>query len=170
MFSFLKSEKTISQFTKLNGFDNMKNSPIIIGFYGQSNTGKTMLITKIVEWLTEKNVTVATIKQTVHSYSIDKPGKDTWKYATAGSNLVCFQTAIETSFIFKKQISVNKIIDIIQSIDFFDVLLIEGARDKHIQKIRLGEKTPIRENTVLTYGNDINRILTFIEQQIKRKE
>jgi molybdopterin-guanine dinucleotide biosynthesis protein B len=148
----------------------MKNAPIIIGFYGLSNTGKTTLITSIIKHFTKKNLNIATIKQTNHSYSLDSSGKDTGKYASAGSNLVCFQTAIETSFILNKQIPVNKMIDILHSFSSFDLVLIEGAKDKNIQKIRLGEKTPLRENTIFTYENDINRVLSFIEQQLKRKE
>lgn len=145
---------------------NMKDSPIIIGFYGLSNTGKTTLITRLIEWFAQKNVSIATIKQTTHSYSIDSPGKDTWQYAQAGSALICFQTASETTFILKKQVSMKKIITLLKSFDSFDLLIIEGARDKDITKIRLDEKTPLRENTVFTFDDDINKVITFIEQQL----
>ena len=113
------------------------NNQVIIGFYGFSNTGKTTLITSIIRHLSVKKYKVASIKQTTHSYSIDSPGKDTWKHARAGSDLVCFQTMVETSFIIKQELSFEKIKEIISCIGDYDVILVEGARDKHIQKIRV---------------------------------
>lgn len=144
------------------------NDLIILGFYGLSNTGKTTLITSLIKMLTEKQYKVASIKQTKHSYSIDSPGKDTWKHAHAGSDLVCFQTAGETSFIIKRQLPLEQIMNLINTIDVFDIVLIEGSRDSFIEKIRLDMKTPLRENTIFTFDGDINKIVLFIEQQIKR--
>ena len=146
------------------------NDSVIIGFYGFSNTGKTTLLTKIIEKLSVKKYKVASIKQTIHSYSIDSPGKDTWKHAEAGSGLVGFQTSIETSFIVKKQLSIEKIIQIVNCIDCFDIILVEGARDKNIKKIRLDETTPLRENTIVTFDGDVNKILSIIEKQLSRSE
>lgn len=141
---------------------------VILGFYGLSNTGKTTLITSIIKMLTEKQYKVASIKQTTHSYSIDSPGKDTWKHAQAGSDLVCFQTAGETSFIIKRRLPLEQIMKIIHAIDIFDIVLIEGASDPIIEKIRFDIKTPLRENTIFTFDGDINKIVLFIEQQMKR--
>jgi molybdopterin-guanine dinucleotide biosynthesis adapter protein len=146
------------------------NNPVIIGFYGFSNTGKTTLITSIIKKLAVKNYKVGSVKQTTHSYSIDSPEKDTWKHAEAGAELVCFQTGIETSFILKKQLSIEKIKQVLACIDCFDIILVEGARDKNIQKIRLDESTPIRENTVLTFDGDVEKIIGIIDKQFSRRE
>lgn len=146
------------------------NKSVILGFYGLSSTGKTTLVTSIIKKLKEKNYNVASIKQTIHNYSIDSPGKDTWKHAQAGADLVCFQTAVETSFMIKKELSFKKINHFISCIDDYDIILIEGARDEHIQKIRLDKKTPIRDNTVFTFDGDVNKVVSFIEQQTNKKE
>lgn len=146
------------------------NNPVIIGFYGFSNTGKTTLITNLIKQLTAKDYKVASVKQTTHSYSIDSPEKDTWKHAKAGAGIVCFQTGVETSFMVKEQLSIEKIKQVMMCIDCFEIILVEGARDKHIQKIRLDETTPVRDNTVFTYDGDINKVVSFIEQECKRKE
>lgn len=146
------------------------NNPVIIGFYGFSNTGKTTLITSLIKKLIRGEYKVASIKQTTHSYSIDSPDKDTWKHAEAGARLVCFKTSIETSFIIKEQLPIEKIKQIISCIDCFDVILVEGTKDKNIKKIRLDEKTPIRENTVFTFKGDINKIFSFIERLVNTGE
>ncbi|MDG6219406.1 MAG: molybdopterin-guanine dinucleotide biosynthesis protein MobB, partial [Candidatus Thermoplasmatota archaeon] len=102
--------------------------------------------------------------------SIDTPGKDTWKLTNAGSDLVCFQTALETSFIINQQLPFKKIMDIINTMGLFDIVLVEGSNDDFIEKIRLDQKTPLRKNTVFTFDGDINKVVLFIEQQIVRKD
>lgn len=145
-------------------------SPLIIGFYGLSNTGKTTLITNIIRRFTEDDYKVSSIKQTTHPYSIDSPGKDTYKHAEAGAELVCFQSAVETSFIVKEQMDINTILKIITSISTFDIIIIEGACDDPIQKIRIDETTPLRKNTVFTVNGDINKVISFIEQKLEQKD
>lgn len=144
--------------------------PTIIGFYGFSNTGKTTVITQIISQLTKRGYKICSVKQTTHSYSIDNPGKDTWKHAKAGAELVCFQTAIETSFVIKKQVTMDRIIKIISTIDSYDIILIEGAHESSIPKIRINKNTPIRENTVFTFNGDIFKVITLIEHQLDEKE
>jgi molybdopterin-guanine dinucleotide biosynthesis adapter protein len=141
-----------------------------IGFYGLSNTGKTTLIISVIKQLTMKGYKVASIKQTTHPYSIDTSGKDTWNFSKAGSDLVCFQSAVETSFIINQQLPFDRIMDIINNMDFYDVVLIEGSKDDFIEKIRLDQKTPLIKNTVFTFDGDINKVVLFIEQQMERKE
>ena len=145
-------------------------SPLIIGFYGSSNSGKTTLITNIIRRFTEDDYNVSSIKQTTHPYSIDSPGKDTYKHAEAGAELVCFQSAVETSFIVKEQMDINSILKIITCIGTFDIIIIEGAKNDQIQKIRLDETTPLRNNTVFTVNGDINKVISFIEQKLEQKD
>jgi molybdopterin-guanine dinucleotide biosynthesis protein B len=64
--------------------------PAVIGFYGESKTGKTTLIIEIIKRLTNEGLKVATVKITDKNIGIDTEGKDTWKYSKAGSELVVF--------------------------------------------------------------------------------
>jgi len=142
------------------------NNPVILGFYGFSNTGKTALLTSLIKKLTKKEYNVCSVKQTNQPYSIDSAAKDTWKYAQAGANLVCFNTAIETSFIINQSLSFENIKQIIKCIGYFDIILVEGAHDREIQKIRLDQRTPIRHNTLLTYTGNSNEIMSLIMKKI----
>jgi molybdopterin-guanine dinucleotide biosynthesis protein B len=144
------------------------NKPVIIGFYGFSNSGKTTLISKLINYFSEKGVNVATIKQSNKDYSIDKVGSDTWKHAEAGAKLSCFHTAVETSFIVKKQLEIKEIIHVISEIGSYDLIFVEGARDGCIQKIRLNDTTPLRKQTLLTYDNDINMVIDIIEEKLSK--
>ncbi|MFO8077491.1 MAG: molybdopterin-guanine dinucleotide biosynthesis protein B [Thermoplasmatota archaeon] len=147
----------------------MMKSPVYIGFYGFSNTGKTTLIIRIIKQLTMKGFKLASIKQTSHSYTIDSSETDTWKHAQAGATLICFDTAVETSFMIKQHLSFEKIQRIICCIDQFDVVLVEGAHDSEIQKIRMNDQIPIRDNTMFTFDGDINKVICFIEKQITKE-
>ena len=139
---------------------NMKDLTII-GFYGYSNSGKTKLIEKITKKITKKGFKVATIKNTNKKISIDTKQKDTWKHSQAGSKLVALSTPIETSFILKNKKNNNDIINIIQKFQNFDIILIEGANDPDIQKIRLNKNIKKRKNTILTYTNDFDVCMIY---------
>ena len=55
----------------------------IISVVGKSNVGKTTLLEKLLPEIKKRGYRVATIKHDVHGFSIDQPGKDTWKHAQA---------------------------------------------------------------------------------------
>ena len=142
--------------------------PFVIGFYGESNTGKTTIMTKLIRRLIEENIKIASIKNTDKRISIDQENKDTWKHAEAGANLVVFRTPIETDYLFKKQQSIGEITDKINQFDNYDLILIEGANDKTTPKIRIGNIKE-RENTIYTYENDFEKLYSFIKEKIKRR-
>lgn len=141
--------------------------PAIIGFYGESNTGKTTLIVEIIKKLTVEGLKVATIKITDKKIGIDTKEKDTWKYTNAGSELVIFSSPIETDFIHMKSIETNSLFDYIKNQGEYDIVIVEGARDKNIPKVRLGDILE-RENTLITYDGDFDRLFKIIKNEISR--
>ncbi|RLF33932.1 MAG: molybdopterin-guanine dinucleotide biosynthesis protein B [Thermoplasmata archaeon] len=140
--------------------------PFIIGFYGESNTGKTTIITKLIKKLTQENFNIASIKNTDKKISIDQEGKDTWKHAKAGAEIVVFKTPIETDYIVKKQQNLREIIDKIKQFGNYDLVIIEGVNDETTPKIRIGNIKK-RKNTVYTYENDFKKLYNFIKEKIK---
>lgn len=54
---------------------------------GSSNSGKTELICRLLEWFTAQGLRVAVLKHS-HHQQIGDDGKDTWRYRQAGSRLV----------------------------------------------------------------------------------
>ena len=140
--------------------------PFIIGFYGESNTGKTTIITKLIKKLTQENFNIASIKNTDKKISIDQEGKDTWKHTKAGAEIVVFKTPIETDYIVKKQQNLGEIIDKIKQFGNYDLVIIEGVNDETTPKIRIGNIKK-RKNTVYTYENDFKKLYNFIKEKIK---
>jgi len=142
--------------------------PAIFGFYGSSNTGKTTLIVKIIEKLTKEGYKVATIKKTDKKIDIDKKDKDTWKHGQAGARLVVLSSSHETDFIVKKNMEIDDIIQNISEMRCYDAIIVEGARDKNIPKIRLGDIEE-RDNTIGYYQDNFEEIFKLIKKDIDKK-
>jgi len=60
----------------------------VVSVVGRSNVGKTTFLEKLIAELKRRGYRVATVKHDVHGFEIDRPGKDTWRHAQAGSDLV----------------------------------------------------------------------------------
>jgi molybdopterin-guanine dinucleotide biosynthesis protein MobB len=145
------------------------SKPVIIGFYGYSKSGKTKLISELISYFTSKNYIVASIKKTEKSYDVDMEGKDTYKFASKGSDIIVFKTKKQTSFIVNKEMDLKEIIEyLIKNNENIDLIFIEGAKDKSIPKIRLGDK-PFIENTILNYDNNINKVISFIYKKLNER-
>ena len=145
---------------------NLQKKPVVIGCYGKSGTGKTSLIVTLIKRLREEGLTVATIKVTDKSISIDQKGKDTWMHSKVGAQLVIFSSIDETDFMVKHSLDLDSILMIIQQSGVYDVILVEGANDPRIPKIRIGD-IEIRENTLCSYSDNINEILEIIHMEMK---
>jgi molybdopterin-guanine dinucleotide biosynthesis protein B len=142
--------------------------PIIIGFYGYSKSGKTKLISELISYFSVKNYVIASIKQTDKSYDVDMEGKDTYKFAIKGSNIIVFKTKKQASFIVNKKMELKEIIEYLIKNNNIDLIFIEGAKDKSIPKIRIGDKSLI-ENTILNYDNDINKVISIIYKKLNKR-
>ena len=82
---------------------------VVFGIYGESNTGKTTLLERLIKHLTNDGFSVGSIKVTDKEISVDTPGKDTWKHYNAGSKITVFSSKIETSFMVREQMKIDKI-------------------------------------------------------------
>jgi len=138
-----------------------------LGFYGDSNSGKTKLIVEMVKQLKKLDIKVATIKISDKEIGIDGEGKDTWKHAKAGSLVTVFSSPVETDFILKKKLSVTEIINFLNMFQKMEVVFIEGASDPNILKIRVG-RAEKRKNTLFTYDGNNSKIITLILDSIKK--
>ena len=64
----------------------------VIGVVGWKNNGKTTLVVRLIEHLTERGLRVSTVKHAHHSVDLDQPGKDTWRHRQAGAGEVILAT------------------------------------------------------------------------------
>lgn len=138
----------------------------IVGVAGTKNTGKTTLVTKIVQELTNRDYQVATIKHTHHDFDLE--GKDTWKHREAGAELVVGSGA-NTFFLLKGEMDLEKIINMVEKIKDPDYIVIEGLKHSNYSKI---STTNEKDNFTITSVNvfemekgDIVPLVDLIEER-----
>jgi molybdopterin-guanine dinucleotide biosynthesis protein B len=146
-------------------FDSERKTPVL-GFYGFSNSGKTTLLERLIPRLMAKGLRVGTIKQTHHSVSADREGKDTWRHRQAGSESVILSSDVETAMFLGRKLNLSESIELLTSTTMVDVVLLEGWKDESIPKVFLGGKGDIKPGTVMIYDNDLEPILEMIEDML----
>ena len=138
--------------------------PCVLGFYGESNTGKTMLIVDLIKRLIDDGFKVATIKKSDKEIKLDSPGKDTFRHSEAGAGLTALSSKNETDFIIKKNLKTIDIISVISQIEQFDFIFVESSTDESIPKIRIGAISK-RKNTIFDYDNDFEKLYSWIKNK-----
>ena len=71
----------------------------IVSIVGKSDSGKTTLIEKIVPELSRRGYRVTTVKHDLHSFEIDKEGKDSWRHKRAGAQAVVISSPRKVALI-----------------------------------------------------------------------
>jgi molybdopterin-guanine dinucleotide biosynthesis adapter protein len=135
--------------------------PIVIGFYGYSNSGKTTLIEKVIKELASRGKKVATIKYSGHAASMDTQGKDTHRFTQAGADPVVLSSSLETTIKISNPLELKKILSLLMDVQPIDIIIIEGAKEAGVRKIRIGD-IELRENTTWTYDGNFDLLIEKI--------
>lgn len=142
--------------------------PKLIGLYGFSNSGKTSLIYRLIKALENAGFSAAVIKCTDKNISSEPAEKDTSGFRAAGAKMTSFSSTSETNFVIPAIMPLSQIIEHIRKFVEVDIILVEGAHDPGIQKVRLGDITE-RENTIYTYVGDFDDLLEQILLLLTRR-
>lgn len=113
-----------------------KRTPFI-SVVGKSNVGKTTFLEKLVKELKDRNYRVATIKHDSHGFDIDVPGKDTWRMAKAGSDVVVISSPNKMAIIKRtdQELSLDQLEA--QIMGGVDIILTEGYKRGDKPKIEI---------------------------------
>jgi len=104
-----------------------------VAFTGPSNSGKTTLIQKVATKMIETKQ-VAIIKHDPKDKAIfDIEGKDSDKFSKTGAEVVV-TSPTRTTYFSKRQKSIDDIIDMINK---FDILLVEGLKTLPLPRIAI---------------------------------
>jgi molybdopterin molybdotransferase len=112
----------------------------IISIVGKSQSGKTVLMEKLIVEFKIRRYKVAALKHSRGGMEIDRPGKDSWRFAQAGSEAVLISSPDKLAFIK----SVDHDLDIEEILPTFgsefDLVLAEGFRKSKNPKIEVHRK------------------------------
>jgi molybdopterin-guanine dinucleotide biosynthesis protein B len=109
----------------------------VISVVGSSNTGKTTFLEKAVKELKSRGYKVAVIKHDSHGFDIDQPGKDSWRLAQAGSDVVVISSADKMAMIKKptEEMMLDQLADMVT--DGVDIIITEGYKSADKPKIEV---------------------------------
>jgi molybdopterin-guanine dinucleotide biosynthesis protein MobB len=75
----------------------------VISVVAHSGTGKTTYLERLIPELKKRGFKLGVIKHDAHRFEIDKPGKDSWRLAQAGADIVAVSSADKTAMIEKHE-------------------------------------------------------------------
>jgi len=116
----------------------------VISIVGKSDAGKTTLLEKLVRELKARGYRVATVKHDAHSFEIDRPGKDTWRHAQAGSDHVVIASPNRIAHIQRLERELT-LPEIVATIHDADIVLTEGYKRGPAPKIEVSRAEKGRE-------------------------
>ena len=111
----------------------------VVSVVGKSNCGKTTFLEKLIKEMKLRNYQLAVIKHDVHGFEMDKPGKDTWRHAQAGADIVCISSPQKMAMIKKVQRELS-LDEVIAHLDGVDIIFTEGYKREAKQKIEVFRK------------------------------
>ena len=105
------------------------SQPAVVSFVGNSGAGKTTLLEKVVRELKARGYRVAVIKHSHHDFQIDHEGKDSWRFAQAGSDCVVISSPARVAMVqsaLAGEPSLDELVSLVA--DRADIVLTEGFR------------------------------------------
>ena len=156
----------------------------IVTVLGKSGAGKTTLLEKLIKELTSRGYKLATIKHHSHKgFDIDIPGKDSWRFAQAGSQhvIVASPDKIASYRLIDQELILDEITAGVKDVD---LILVEGYKEANkpaIEVVRASNSQELVGTTKqriaivsdmqwdlgvpLFQLDDVNGIANFIENQ-----
>lgn len=109
----------------------------VVSIVGKSGSGKTALTESLIAEFKKRGYRVATVKHSPGGIEIDKPEKDSWKFAQAGSDAVVISSP--DKLVLVKSVdhdsNIEEILRVIGS--DFDLVLVEGFKKGKAPKIEV---------------------------------
>jgi molybdopterin-guanine dinucleotide biosynthesis protein B len=114
--------------------------PPVVSIVGKSGIGKTELVGRLIKEFKKRGYKIAAIKHSLGGVEVDRPGKDSWRLAEAGSDAVVISSP--DKLVLMKTVdhdpSIEEILHVIGS--DFDLVLAEGFRKSKAPKIEVYKK------------------------------
>lgn len=114
----------------------MKKPVPVVGLVGYSGSGKTTFLEKLITVLKSRNYKIGVIKHTHHTVDFDQKGKDTWRHARAGADVVALTTS-DSAAVFKKFNGHPPPEEVIAMAGELDLIIFEGYKSKKWPKIEV---------------------------------
>jgi len=108
----------------------------VISVVGKSGVGKTTALELVIREIKMRGYRVGTVKHDTHGFEIDKPGKDSWRHAQAGSDAVVVSGPHKMALIrsVDEEMHLDSIIPLMGDVD---LVITEGYKRGNKPKIEV---------------------------------
>ncbi len=105
----------------------------VFGVVGWKNAGKTGLMERLVTQITQRGITVSTVKHAHHTFDVDHPGKDSHRHRVAGASEVLLSSRNRVALMQElREAEESTLAELLARLSPVDLVLIEGyKRDDH---------------------------------------
>ena len=132
----------------------------MIAIVGHSGVGKTTLLEKLIPCLRQRGWRIAVAKHDAHGFEMDREGKDTWRFAKAGSEAVMIANASNVALLrrIKCELTQGEIQMYFRGAA--DLILAEGFHDLDIPKIEV-RRVAFSQQALYTESNLVAVVSDF---------
>jgi molybdopterin-guanine dinucleotide biosynthesis protein B len=108
----------------------------VVSMVGKSGVGKTTALERVIREIKRRGYRVGTVKHDTHGFEVDKPGKDSWRHAQAGSDAVVIAGPRRMALIrtLDEEMPLD---DIVEMIGDVDLVITEGYKRGNKPKIEV---------------------------------
>jgi molybdopterin-guanine dinucleotide biosynthesis protein B len=117
----------------------------VISMVGRSGVGKTTALEQVIREIKRRGHRVGTVKHDTHGFDVDKPGKDSWRHARAGSDAVAISGPRKMALI-RELDGEMPLDDVVRLMGDVDLVITEGYKRGDKPKI---EVTRLEKGTEL---------------------
>lgn len=110
----------------------------VFGFAGYSGSGKTTLIEQLIPLFVAQGLKVSMIKHTHHDFSIDQPGKDSYRHRTAGCSEVMVTSQYRWALVHELRDEPEPgLKEQLARLSHCDLVLVESFKNEAIAKLEV---------------------------------
>ncbi len=149
-------------------YNSMTTTPIL-GFIGHSNSGKTTLLTRVIECLTASGLNLGAVKHHHRTFSIDHEGKDSQRFTVAGARKTIITGPQQTALIEQTpaQLPLDKLAG--SYLNDLDLILVEGFKQTPMPKIEVQRrelKLPLISRSDCHCDPNLIAVVSDLEQDL----
>jgi molybdopterin-guanine dinucleotide biosynthesis protein B len=112
-----------------------KRTPVV-SLVGKSGVGKTTVLVQIIREMKRRGHRLGTVKHDTHGFEIDKPGKDSWRHAQAGSDAVVISGPRKMALVrqLESEMPLDEAVELMGDVD---IVITEGYKRGDKPKIEV---------------------------------
>ncbi|MEZ4483122.1 MAG: molybdopterin-guanine dinucleotide biosynthesis protein B [Syntrophotaleaceae bacterium] len=142
--------------------------PAVLSVAAKSGTGKTTLVVKLISELKQRGYRVGAVKHDGHGFSMDKEGKDSWRFTEAGSDITMVTSSDKIAMIRQNPDRQEPPLQetIARYFDDVDIVITEGFKKNDLPKIEVHRRECRSELLYRGENNDPNLLAVASDEPL----